>query len=110
VAAASIATRRLPREFLHPADALLGCCDHCGRAYPPMTDVRCTSELSGETWHNLYCANCIVVCVGNGYLTHFERAPGAGSIVERITPVIAEPVGTWRPARAPVTAILKSSP
>jgi hypothetical protein len=107
--AASIAVRPLPRLSLDPADALLGCCDHCGRAYPPMTDVRCTSELSGEIWHNLYCANCTVVCVGNGYLTHFERVRGAGSILERIHPVMAEPVGTRRPAGAPITAILKSS-
>jgi hypothetical protein len=91
------ALKRFVDRSLYSAEALRGCCGNCGRADLPLTDVRCTAELSGEVWHNVYCANCMVVCVGNGYLTHNERVYGAGSILERILPVIAEPVGSWQP-------------
>jgi hypothetical protein len=92
-----IALQRLIDLSLYSAEALPGCCESCGRADRPLTDVRCTAELSGEVWHNVYCSICIVVRVGRGYLTHNERAYGAGSRLERILPVIAETVGSWQP-------------
>ena len=91
--------RRIDRS-LYSADAPSDRCVNCGRTDLPLTDVRCTSELSGEVWHNVYCANCLVVCVSGGYLTHNERARRAGSILERIVPVIAEPMDIRQPPRA----------
>ena len=94
---------------LYSPEALQGRCESCGRTDLPLTDVRCTAELSGEVWHNVYCAVCIIICVGRGYLAHNERAFGAGSRLERVLPVGAEPVGSWQPPERPKIAALKAS-
>jgi hypothetical protein len=93
-------SRPIVDRSLYCTDALEGRCAHCGRTDLPLTDVLCTSELSGAIWHNVYCSVCLVDSVDDGYLIRTVR-PICAASPEPSRPVRAEVVGPWLPPSAP---------